>query len=192
MQKSLHWSVCRDGFREKAVPASHKTALECSGIILMPGVVTWNDRNPLSEVRDKRCRPPRLEIRKGPFCQGFRRPVFFSWLPCKFREQKTFLLFLDSKHVSKPASYLQIYVFRNSQMEAHLKICVYNCNPPIIPITPITPLNLITPIFLSFPPLKHKKSRSPWMGSGADREEEKNSLSFITPPRETASGRRRC
>lgn len=121
MQKSLHWSVCRDGFREKAVPASHKTALECSGIILMPGVVTWNDRNTLSEVRDKRCRPPRLEIRKGPFCQDFRRPVFFNWLPCKFREQKTFLLFLDSKHVSKPASYLQIYIFRNSQMEAHLK-----------------------------------------------------------------------
>ena len=106
---------------KKLFPLHIKTALECSGIILMPGVVTWNDRNTLLEVRDKRCRPPRLEIRKGPFCQGFRRPVFFNWLLCKLLEQKTFLLFLDSKHVSKPASYLQIYIFRNSQMEAHLK-----------------------------------------------------------------------
>ena len=49
----------------------------------------------------------------------------------------------------------------------------------VIGKAPITPLNLITPIFLSLSPLKHKKSRSPWMGSGAGREEEKNSLSLF-------------
>lgn len=53
-------------------------------------------------------------------------------------------------------------------------------HPPHYPYYPYKPYNPSNP-YLSFPSSpEHKKSRSPWMGSGADREEEKLSLFYYT------------